>query len=325
MNIKKPFLITGGCSFSQSEMIRPVNFQSSDGPAFDASSYDVTSSKYLQKKKLKVDSDTYADYGVWPDYLCEKLRYTPWNTGHGASGNKLIFKRVMRSVYFLLNSDIDPKMINVAVMWSQPERIDLFCNPEFKYFKECRIREKGPRELIDELTHITLQNSQPDELRKRGYLRSGGTGIFDIPPIRQYYYNLYTFEEQMINTFEYILNLQNFLKLNNIKYFFTTYQNIFNEYNKKDDPKWKGDTTPINQNWNSREKPLWSEVYPEIDYLWKSIDLDNFIFHTNEKHNFGGLGEFTVDNKYNFNEGHPSSESHSEFVNNVLLKNLDWE
>jgi hypothetical protein len=325
MNIKKPILITGGCSFSQSEVCTPIHFAPHRilGKKENAKLYAYDHPIF--KKKLTAHPTEYATYGIWTDFLTQKLNYTPWNTGCGSSGNKLIFKRVMRNVLFLLNSGINSELINVGVMWSQPERIDLFNSKESVYFDESVIRKKGPRELVEELTNITQKNSRPDELRERGWLRSGGVNSIDITPMKKYYYSFYNFEEHLTNTLEYIVNLQNFLKSHNIKYFFTTYQNIFSEYYHPDVTGGDSRCTPINDDWTSKNKKIWPDIYSEIEYLWESIDLEKFIFHSNDKHEYGGLGEFTVDNEYNFSLGHPSSESHSKFVNNLLLKKLNWK
>lgn len=295
-------LLTGGCSFSQATKCRPLHLHQG-GDKF------VTINNLPQ-------GELYDGSGTWPDHLLGYTQNYPWHTGIGASGNKLIFRRVYNSLKYLLHT-YEPKDIEVFVMWTQPERCDVYLSKgESILYDEHNSNLENNRELLDTMTHIK-NDEYSDNERPKGYIRSGGIGSGNSRMINLYYKYFYTLEEHLINTYEYIINLQNILNNLNIKYYFMTYQNIFTTYEWQDGEY----GTPINCDWNSKFDLLWGDFFQNdnLKYLVDDINFDKFIFHNNDKHQFGGLGEYCVDNNLPLDQGHPTSESHESFTKEVIL------
>ena len=103
-------------------------------------------------------------------------------------------------------------------------------------------------------------------------------------PWYRHYYNEVA---SQIYTLEHILNLQRFLKINQVPYFMTeNYGAVFSEKDKNN---------------------------PNVSWLWEQIDWDCFLPIENEH---AWVNEHCPTGENNF---HPRSEQHEQFVNQVIL------
>ena len=271
MQNKYKTLITGGCSF----------YKRADLP--------------IMKESEK----------TWTNALEESQDFTwSYHTGEPASGNSLISKRVIKRLKYVLDKpQQNPEDILVVVMWSDPIRRDLFASKNETYKWPELTKNLGTTEplRLDEGFNISY-NSQN---RDWGYLRSGGFPSKDGYTYKEYaewmntyYENFYTDEYSIINTYESILSLQWFLKINKIKYIFHTMKNIF-----------------TNKDGEFLHKP-----YSETHHLWDLIDKEKFVHHND----YDGLVEYAEETKLPMWDDnlHVKWDGHQVYFNNVLKKRV---
>lgn len=221
---------------------------------------------------------------TWTLPLSKALNAKLYNVGIGSASNETISRRVIWQVDSLLNSNINPEEVLVGVMWSG------FSRQSF-YFPFKKQYKNTVKEITNKSTN-DIEKINPNKWPRKdvkGVWCLATTGM-DNHYINQYYRHYNNDIQSLIYTYEAVLKLQWYLKLKNIKYFFTGYTTYWNDDNSK---------------------------HIQIDYLKNMIDYDYFITDTeyewvlkNSKHPWR--------NNYP-NDRHPSVEQHQDYANRVLL------
>lgn len=251
-------IITGGCSFTESK------YASEDTPG-------VTKTWAYHLGRYLKDHD-----------------YTFVNKGMGSQGNGLISRGVLYQVTEELKTK-KPEDILVGVMWSGVDRHDYRVNnPELQDFMIEGVYNgwmENPTGFIPSvdkkwivLNHHWGSPDKDGKVNKEANL---------------YYKHFHDTISSFIYTLEHMLRLQYFLKCNNIKYFFTIYQDhVFDPYYLK---------------------------HPEVNYLYKLLDKTCFLPVTSE---YTWCVESRVDEPHwilPHPANHPSTEHHKAFTEQVVI------
>ena len=256
-------LITGGCSFTESKnYLENVSGNMTQTWALQLG-------KYLQ------------NYG-----------YKFINKALGSQGNGLISRSVLYQVTEELRTRAAEDLL-VGVMWSGADRYDYrVTNPEYQDFIMEKVNNgwmENPTGFIPDvdkrwiiLNHHWANPDDKGKLNKQADL---------------YYRNFHDNVSSYIYSLEHMLRLQYFLKCNNIKYFFTIYQDhVFDPYS-------------IN--------------HPEVNYLYKLLDKTQFLPVTSA---YTWCVERRVDEKHwicPHPHNHPSSIHHKYFTEEVIIPWLE--
>jgi hypothetical protein len=157
------------------------------------------------------------DYFTWPIHLAEYLQAEHFQVGWGSSGNAFISRRAIYKVTELLESGVDPSEILVGIMWSGPDRVELYSEYPHVY---------NESEVLRTSTTATSIWPETDKTGEWIVMNAG----FQSKLATQYYRTFYNETHAMIQTYEHVLRTQWFLERHNIRYFMTTYtSNVFNE------------------------------------------------------------------------------------------------
>jgi len=219
----------------------------------------------------------------WPIFLRDKLKMQAYFLGAGSAGNDLISKRVIHRVIQCLKiQKYKPEDLLVGIMWSGVDRGGYYLsNPPLNYFKIDTGGEYfygNPNSISSELKYYIVKPGWEDELSN------------------VYYKHFYDEIGNLIDTLEHVLRVQWFLKLHNIKYFFTNYHDLdafsgefFHEHLK----------------------------HPEVSYLYEQIDFDNFL-------PVKTMGDWNLESGFTFpsQDNHPTSEMSEGFVDRVIIPHL---
>jgi hypothetical protein len=226
-------------------------------------------------------SFTFDDF-CWPNYVGSKLDLKVVNVGMGAAGNGMISKRLISTCENLLKSK-KPEEIIVGIMWSGPDR-------HHQYIEEKRnpsvYHENG---IVDS----ALENpTWAGDKQEKHWL------IFNPWTLKSkerdlYYKYVHTDIESQTRTLEYILMTQWYLERKGIKYFMSTYKDIFSPYTHNFDA-----------------------THPDIFYLYNQVNFDKFL-------PVDGCLEWVQQNypEKGFPEvwdDHPSTFGHEKFANEVI-------
>lgn len=250
-------LITSGCSF--------------------------TESKYINEESKATKTWAYQ----LGKYLSLNYNYRFINKALGSQGNGLISRGVLYQVTEELKTK-NSEDILVGVMWSGVDRFDYRCEyPELTEFSINGTHNgwmENPTGFIDKLEKKWIILNQhwtdgiQDKLNKEADL---------------YYRHFHDIIGSYIYSLEHMLRLQYFLKNNNIKYFFTIYQDhVF-------DPKY------VNHN--------------EVNYLFNLLDKQHFLPVSSE---YTWCIERGVDVEHWINphpHNHPSSTHHKYFTDEIII------
>lgn len=224
-------------------------------------------------------SFTAGDY-TWPNHLANIIKFDLYNVGVGSASNPLITRRVIHQLQQFDNFDD----VLVIVMWSGSNRKSFyFDDKEFYKYKV------GDIINIDS-SHADTVNPViwPDE-DKNGYwcLATGG---MRSKYITNWYKNYQNTVHSLIESYEAILTLQWYLKLNNIKYVFAGY---------KDD--WKAEDYKHVQTDNLRDMIDFTYFIEDSQYEWL-VKNSNLPWRNLHK-----------------NDNHPSRLQHRQYVREVML------
>lgn len=152
-------------------------------------------------------SFTYDDF-TWPFHFSEILGYKHYPMGIGSNGNEHIARRAIWQVQNLLKDGVDPKQITVGVMWSAANRAQFYIENEF-------VLDRLAKPKWSDNSHRSWP--EEDNIGKWILINAGFPNQF-----ANSFYKYYTNSTlDSIRTYENILRLQNYLKLHNIRYFFT--------------------------------------------------------------------------------------------------------
>jgi hypothetical protein len=169
-NKNKKILITGGCSFSEC---------------------------------ISSHIDT------WPRHLSRYLHnYDHQSTAIGSMGNGLISRRLIAKVIENLKNGIDPKDILVGVIWSGPDRHEIYNNDNFDPF------EKNIDGWM--INPVAVYPEQEAKWYIINHHWSNNVAV-------QYYKNYWSQNLHTIYTFEHVLRLQWFLASKKIPYFMSSF------------------------------------------------------------------------------------------------------
>ena len=304
----------------------------------------------------------------WPYWIPNDKYHMHLHASVGA-GNTLISRGAMYRVNKLLSEGVDKKDINVLIMWSGIDRKDIAWSKLYneESFQSLIKPHTNPIEakkhnwfldsyyddwdedvegnIIDEFDYIihTKLGFHLEFLKSMGNL-----SIVDIMKTQVKYFH--DESESFLNTLESIVNVQNYLKVNDVKYTMSCWQNIFNDYTFKvpngyneqgnvlspyeiftlgwmEDKRWSDKLRwPDNIKTKlSKDSQLLKDKYPRTSYMWDLIDWDNWWFYEDDQVEKGGLAEWVVLGEKHLwgcekDPAHPTEYSHSQFNEKVVSK-----
>jgi len=223
----------------------------------------------------------------WANQLAEMPDYYVINTAQMASGNSLISRNVLQALS--KNYQDNPKVI---VMWSNPNRFELFYGAKHPIQKE-------------------MQND--GAFYNNMWLKTGGGyGIWEYKSkiantdMKTYLKHFHNEEYQLMQTLENILRVQWFCKCHNLQLINLLMQNIFYGYNEI-----LGSST-------KKDGELFSLIdsYPSVQHLWDMIDWNTWHLYNDT----GGILEFCFDKGYDIENGlHPNREAQCEYLNEIVI------
>jgi hypothetical protein len=223
----------------------------------------------------------------WAYKLKELNGYELLNVSMPCQGNNIIAQKVLYNVSQQLKIKRKEDIL-VGVMWSGVDREDFFMY-DVNRLENIDGWEENPTNIIEGQKNWVIMNSN-----------------WDNPIARLWYENFHTYVGAMIDTLKNVLLTQLFLEKNNIKYFMTTYMNIF-------------DTI--------KEDILFN---PEVEYIYKMINFDNFLpvdgCYEWVKNNCKERGFNSVDLNGSIDIHHPNDYGHEMFTKDIIvpfLKNIN--
>lgn len=219
----------------------------------------------------------------WPSFVSKEIGYDLVNVGMGSSGNGLISKKVIYNVTNLLQT-YRPEDIMVGVMWSGFDRHEFYIDNPVDFPSETSAR--NPDEVVPSQRNWFMVN-----------------GHWQNPYAKLWYENLHTTTGAMVTTLENILRTQWFLDKHSIKYFMTTYMDLFS-FNSSDHIMNK----------------------PDIKYLYDLVDFKKFLpvrgCHEWVKEHYQFQGGFNQPDKFGNLGIHPTEFGHQKFTNEIILPYL---
>lgn len=245
------------------------------------------------RKLLITGGDSFADNAfkiTWPTFVKKGLNFEESiDVGLGATGNKFIKMRVMYEISKELKKT-NPEDIFVAITWSGPNRNCIFLpNEDINLYP-------------DHEWSINPNNFDNSSVGKWVLLNNHWS--FNLNKI--YYKNFENEHNSIIDTLHNILDLQNFLKVNNIDYIMTTSWNIISD-NHHD--------TNHNEIIDSHIGNNKKLQLPEFKWIRDLIDWDKFI-------PLSGQWEWT-NKKFPDRSGpeshHPFKHEQELFANEIII------
>ena len=275
-----------------------------------------------------------------------------YNVGAVGAGNGYISRAAIWKCENLLKKGIPPEEISLIVMWSGIDRFEVLSTNDSLLHKDYISGDKDRWWLSNYNQNIKEEDSVwlKSSVHGQKWQNKAVNHLFD-----QYWKYFYSVEESFLKTLEYILRVQHYCEVRNIKYKMCCWQNIFNKYEfivpagyaRKDDRisahelwtmAWLDD-----QHWRSnrywpkeitqeisRGTPLLKDVYSQTIHLWDMIDWDKWWFYEDDQVEYGGLAEWVLlGEKHNMgmqhDPHHPSEDSHKQFAEKVVSKWLEEE
>jgi hypothetical protein len=240
--------------------------------------------------------------GRWPHFVAKRINAKLYNQGQGSCGNDWISRTAIYQTQLLLDQNIPPDRIRVAVMWSGIDRKGTFISKqETNNFEElCNIGgQSNPVSFID-----STSNNNCLVADTSGYLVGSVLCNFknnNINALKKEILRHITNEELAIESYEHFLRLQWFCKSNSIKLINLTFRDIMHY------PKYSAG-------------PLTKDFYRNVTHLYNMIDFSNWVFWNKT----GGLYEYAKDMNLAFypDGTHPTASSHSYYVDNYLLAEI---
>jgi hypothetical protein len=216
----------------------------------------------------------------WPTFVCSEMDYNLINVGMASSGNGLIGKKVIYQVDKLLKTQ-QPEDIIVGVMWSGVDRHDFYTDDSTR-LSNINGWIENPTNVVDNRKNWVITNY-----------------AWDIPQAKNWYQNLHTHVGSMIMTIHNILMVQWYLERKGVKYFMSTYMDIFHSSGYKD-----------------------LIVHPEVKYLFDMVDFSKFLpvsgCHEWVKENYNEFG-FSGHVGYEHRGIHPTEFGHIKFAEEVVV------
>ena len=256
-------LFAVGCSFTAGAGL-PKRL---NAPSGNYGHDDVFSAPFLVANKLGLYSTDVTD-GKKPEYV---------NLSQSGGCNSMIKRKTIN--WLCENKDMWKDII-VLVGWSNPFRDELFVAD---WYPESGDPYSTHLDSTD--GYLQLGSKSPDLVHQPTHLKEDFN--IDNNFYKEYMVRHYSFENQISTTIDNILDLQNFLKLNDIKYVFWNSLNLNNRkwVDLQGIPKWTKKRKFINhQKWISCDIDFsWEEFLDDLDpphgFKYKIGNGDN---HPNE-------------------------------------------
>lgn len=222
----------------------------------------------------------------WPTFVAESLDYDLLNVGMASTGNGLIGKKVIYNVENLLKTH-DPENILVGVMWSGIDRNDFFV--------------EDPKAVKPFCGWITNPNAVV-----KGHNNWEITNIhWNTEKSLLWYKYFHTDVGSIIQTLQNILSVQWYLERKKVKYFMSTFMDIFSRVRVHD---------LLN--------------HPDVKYLYEMVDFTKFL-------PVAGCYEWVRDNYFEqgFNYPgndlnkilHPTEFGHKKFTHQIIVPFVQTE
>jgi hypothetical protein len=217
----------------------------------------------------------------WPTFVSNEMNWDLLNVGIASSGNGLISKKIIYNVNELLKTRKTEDIV-VGIMWSGFDRHEFHIERP-SYIENVNGWVENPTSIIKNrknwvITNIHWKNTHA----------------------KVWYEYLHTNVGAMMITIEHILRTQWFLEKHNIKYFMTSYLDIFN---------YQGANILVND--------------PEVKYLYDMINFDTFLpingCHEWVKENYQFTGGFNPPDGNGVVGIHPTEFGHKKFANEVIV------
>jgi len=228
----------------------------------------------------------------WPTFVAEKFGYDLINVGMASQGNGLISKKVIYQVDNLLKTR-NPEEIMVGIMWSGIDREGFYVH-NYPYINE-KHHPDNTDGWVENPTSVV-----PGEDHRNWLITNAR---WKMPLARLWYMHFHTDIGSMTQTLEHILRVQWYLKTHNVKYFMSTFLDIFG---------------------NDHIKNLME--HPEIKYLYDMVDWDCFLdvpgCYEWVKENYkdtGGFPEGGHDDRMGI---HPTEFGHKKFSEEVIFPHV---
>lgn len=222
------------------------------------------------------------DEWCWPTHLKQDLNIELINTAMCSMGNKLISRRIISTLNNTLKNK-NPEELLVGIMWSGTDRYHKYLEPQ----------EREKQYINDFEISTGVQNpTWAGNKDEKNWLVFNPWHNMTNSSTNFYKYIYHPIELQ-IQTLECILITQLFLEKYNIKYFMSTYKNIFSE------KEWGFDKNN-----------------PELKYLYDNINFNKFL-------PVSGMMEWTMETLGNDGfpikwDDHPNKYAHIEFTKRVI-------
>jgi len=200
---------------------------------------------------------------AWPYQVAKKFDFDIKNVATPSQGNGLISRKLL---YILENLPFNypSEDIIVGVMWSGINRHERFIESGDEYI--------GPPYLSYNPTSITLHNERNWRMMSYEWIKSEDCTV--------YYGTFNNVISSTVQTLEHILRVQWYLDICGIKYFMSTFMDIFSD-----------------------EKTM---NHPEVKYLYDMIDFSKFLpikgFYEWNKENYTKEGFDDIDLDWHPNE-----------------------
>lgn len=212
---------------------------------------------------LTSQNTTGAHPSGWPDYLFTLYFEKLISKAMGSQGNGLISRGIIYEVSKQLK-EYHSDDIRVGIMWSGTDRYQVYS--EDPLFENIDGWVENPTGFIDNYKNWQILNYHWESQKSNIYYKNFHTAMYG-----------------WIQTLENILRTQWFLEKYNIKYFMTTFMNLF---------KGMPDTE-------------------ETKHLWRMIDWDKFL-------PIEGMYEWCDKSELD-NSNHPTQNAHEKFVKEIII------
>jgi hypothetical protein len=227
----------------------------------------------------------------WPIFLRDKLGVPAFFDGIGSAGNDLISRRTIYRVHQCLNDKkIPAEKLLVGVMWSGVNRHSFYLNREpINYTK---LSEAAPDELLHSIGN---PNAIIDGTKRNNYIISPH---WKDELSTTYYKKFHDEIGSLLYTLEHVLKVQTYLKLNNIKYFFTNY------------------------NYDTFNAALYKSFrnHPDLKYLYDQLDYENFL----PVEHMGIWNREESGLKFEMpDDDHPTDEMSRMFTEKIIMPHLE--
>lgn len=231
------------------------------------------------KKLLITSGCSFTDPSfAWPYQLSNKCDFDLINVALPSQGNGLISRKLLHKLENLPFLKLSEDMV-VGIMWSGISRYERFIDSGDEYV--------GPPYLAYNPTSVVTKDERNWRLMSHEWIKSEDCVI--------YYGTFHNIISSTIQTIEHILRTQWYLDICNIKYFMSTFMDIFSE------------PEIIN--------------HPEVRYLYDMIDFSKFLpvrgFFEWNKENYieEGFDDLKTDQ-------HPNEFGNIKFTEEVIIPHL---